>query len=167
MFKVARDVLGFTFFTFIITRGSVGWACVAHLSFCFDEILYIIFYRCFLPNFNSFDQMVLEEILLIGQSQTRTSHGGHVNFSTGKAFSEEKIFINWQTRNKNSVHLTKRFRGEEFLEIDHPETRIVYGGHICYQIGTQWTIFIENLPEMLPTKFRFIWLSAFKGEDFF
>jgi hypothetical protein len=21
-----------------ITRGSVGWACVAHLSFCFEEI---------------------------------------------------------------------------------------------------------------------------------
>jgi hypothetical protein len=20
-----------------VTRGSVGWACVAHLSFCFDE----------------------------------------------------------------------------------------------------------------------------------
>jgi hypothetical protein len=21
----------------VITRGSVGWACVAHLSFCFEE----------------------------------------------------------------------------------------------------------------------------------
>jgi len=21
----------------LLTRGSVGWACVAHLSFCFEE----------------------------------------------------------------------------------------------------------------------------------
>jgi hypothetical protein len=27
-------------------------------------------------------------------------------------------------------------------------------------------IFIEDLPRMLPTKFRFIWPSGFKGEDF-
>jgi hypothetical protein len=24
-----------------------------------------------------------------------------------------------------------RFRGEDFLEIHQPETRIAYGGHIC------------------------------------
>ena len=29
------------------------------------------------------------------------------------------------------------------------------------------TLFIENLPRMLPTKFRFIWPSGFRGEDFF
>ena len=23
------------------------------------------------------------------------------------------------------------FRGEDFLEIDQPETRIAYGGHVC------------------------------------
>jgi hypothetical protein len=28
------------------------------------------------------------------------------------------------------------FRGEEYLEIDQPETRIAYGDHICNQIGT-------------------------------
>ena len=27
-------------------------------------------------------------------------------------------------------------------------------------------IFIEDLPQMLPTKFRFIWPSGFRGEDF-
>ena len=26
------------------TRGSVGWACVAHLSFCFEETLYRTFH---------------------------------------------------------------------------------------------------------------------------
>jgi len=28
------------------TRGSVGWACVAHLSFCFEETLYRTCHRC-------------------------------------------------------------------------------------------------------------------------
>ena len=35
------------------------------------------------------------------------------------------------------------------------------------QIGNKWTIFIEDLPRMLPTKFQFIWPSGFRGEDFF
>ena len=31
-----------------------------------------------------------------------------------------------------SVHLTKRFQKRRFvLEIDQPETRIVYGSHVC------------------------------------
>jgi hypothetical protein len=29
------------------------------------------------------------------------------------------------------VHLAKRFRGENFLEINQSETRIVCGGHVC------------------------------------
>jgi hypothetical protein len=53
------------------------------------------------------------------------------------------------------------FRGEDFLEINQSETRIVCGGHVCKRIGTKWAIFIEDLP----TKFRFIWLSGFR-EDF-
>ena len=30
-----------------------------------------------------------------------------------------------------SVHLDKRFQRRRFLEIDQPETRIAYGGHVC------------------------------------
>ena len=56
-----------------------------------------------------------------------------------------------------SVHLGNRFRGEDYLEINQSETRIACGGHVCYWIGTKLAIFIENLPSMLPTKFRFIW----------
>jgi hypothetical protein len=33
-------------------------------------------------------------------------------------------------------------------------------------IGTKWAKFIEDLPQMLPTKLRFIWPSDFRGEDF-
>jgi hypothetical protein len=30
-----------------------------------------------------------------------------------------------------SVHLAKRFRGEELKKISQSETRIVCGGHVC------------------------------------
>jgi hypothetical protein len=30
-----------------------------------------------------------------------------------------------------SVHLAKRFQGEDYLEINQSETRIVCGGHVC------------------------------------
>jgi hypothetical protein len=46
---------------FLQTRGSVGWACVAHFSFCFEETLYRTFHRCFLWNFSSFGNSVTEE----------------------------------------------------------------------------------------------------------
>ena len=44
------------------TRGSVGWACVAHFSFCFQPTLHRTFHRFFLPNFGSFRYSVSEEI---------------------------------------------------------------------------------------------------------
>jgi hypothetical protein len=31
--------------------------------------------------------------------------------------------------------LPSGFRGEDYLEIDQSETRIVYGGHVCKRIG--------------------------------
>jgi hypothetical protein len=34
------------------------------------------------------------------------------------------------------------------------------------QIVNKWAIVIEDLPRILPTKFRFIWQSGFRGEDF-
>jgi hypothetical protein len=59
------------------------------------------------------------------------------------------------------------FRGEDFLEINQSETRIACGGHVCYRIGSNLAIFIEDIPMMLPNKFRFIWPSCYRGEDFF
>jgi len=61
------------------TRGSVVWACVAHLSLCFEETLYRIFHWCFLSNFCSFGHSVSENIFLeINQSETRIACDGHV-----------------------------------------------------------------------------------------
>jgi hypothetical protein len=65
-----------------------------------------------------------------------------------------------------SVHLAKRFQRRRFLEINRSETRIACGDHVCSRIGSKWAISIEDLPYMLPTKFRFIWKSGFIGEYF-
>ena len=58
------------------------------------------------------------------------------------------------------------FRGEDFLEINQSETRIVCGSQVCERIRTKCTFLIEDIPRMLPTKFRFIWQRGFRGEDF-
>ena len=64
-----------------------------------------------------------------------------------------------------SVHLAKRFHRRRFLEIGHSEIRIACGCHVCTWIGTKYAIFIKDLPYTLPTKFQFIWLRGFRGED--
>ena len=56
---------------------------------------------------------------------------------------------------------------KHFLEINQSEMRTACGGHVWWRIGTKLAIFIEDLQRMLPTKFRFIWPSVFRGEDFF
>jgi hypothetical protein len=58
------------------------------------------------------------------------------------------------------------FRRDDFLVINQSETIIVCGGNVCKRIRTKWAFFIEDLPRMLPTKFRFIWPSGCRGEDF-
>jgi hypothetical protein len=40
------------------------------------------------------------------------------------------------------------------------------GGHLGFPIGIKNIKFVEDLPRMLPTKFRFIWPSGFRGKDF-
>ena len=61
----------------------------------------------------------------------------------GQAVSEQKIFGNRPIRNKNCLWWP-------CLLMDRDKM----------------SNFIENLPQMLPTKFRFIWPSGFRGEDF-
>jgi hypothetical protein len=45
--------------------------------------------------------------------------------------------FNMEPSNQVSVHLAKQFQRRRFLEINQPETRIAYGGHVCYRIGTK------------------------------
>ena len=67
---------------------------------------------------------------------------------------------------KCRIILESGFRGEDVLEINQSETRITCDGHVCLWIETKWAFAIENLPYIHPTKFGFIWLSGFRGEDF-
>jgi hypothetical protein len=65
-----------------------------------------------------------------------------------------------------SVHLVKQLQRSRFLEINQSETRMACDGHVCKRIGTKFAIFIEELPRMLPAKFRLIWQSGFRGDDY-
>ena len=38
------------------------------------------------------------------------------------------------------------FEGEDLKKIGRSETRIACGGHVCYWIGTNLPIFIEDFP---------------------
>jgi hypothetical protein len=58
------------------------------------------------------------------------------------------------------------FRGEYFLAINQSETKIAFGDHVCEWIGTKLAIFLKDMPRMLPIKFRFIWPSGFREDDF-
>jgi hypothetical protein len=45
----------------------------------------------------------------------------------GSFYKEPSIDASYQV----SVHLAKQFQRRRFLEIDQPETKIAYGGHVC------------------------------------
>jgi len=45
-----------------------------------------------------------------------------------------------------AIHLAKRFQRRRFFKIGQSETIFVFGGHVCYRIGTKWAIYIEDLP---------------------
>jgi hypothetical protein len=95
-----------------------------------------------------------------------------VSIHLAKRFKRRRFFRNQPIRNKNglwrsclltdrdemcnlyrgpaidasyqvSVHLAKRFQMRRFLKIGQSETRIAYGGHVCWWIGTKWAIFIQ------------------------
>jgi hypothetical protein len=42
--------------------------------------------------------------------------------------------------------LAKWFQRRRLKKIGQSETRIAYGGHVCWWIGTKWTFFREDLP---------------------
>jgi hypothetical protein len=57
------------------------------------------------------------------------------------------------------------FRGEDFLEIDQSEKGLPMAAMFVNGSGQNVQSLIENLPQMLPAKYQFIWLRGFRGED--
>ena len=89
------------------TRGSMGWAWVVHLSFCFVETTKL--HRCFLPNFCSFGYSVSEKIFLeIDKSETRIACSGlwMDRDKMCNLYREPSIDASHQV----SVHLAKGFQ---------------------------------------------------------
>ena len=108
------------------TKGSVGWSCVAHLSFCSEETLYIIFHTCFLPNCCSFGYPILFRNQPIRNENCLWCPRLWTDWDKmNNLYREPSIHASDQV----SVHLAKRFQ-RRFLEIDQPETRIGCGGHV-------------------------------------
>jgi hypothetical protein len=62
--------------------------------------------------------------------------------------------------------LAKQSQRRRYLEIDQSETRMACGSHVYKRIGIKRAIFIDGLPRMLPAKFRIIWQSGFREEEF-
>ena len=101
----------------------MGWACVAHLSFCFDETVYRTFhgasYQVLVHLAKRFHQrrFFLE---ITNQKQKLSMVAMFVNAWGRNAHRGPSIDASYQV----SVHLAK-------LEINQSETRIACGGHVC------------------------------------
>ena len=77
--------------------------------------------------------------------------------SFGQTVIEEKNFLNQPIRNKSPMAtMFVNGSGQKEPSIDASYQVSVLNG---------LAIFIEDLPQMLPTKFQFIWLRGFRGED--
>ena len=61
-----------------------------------------------------------------------------------------------------SIHLAKRFQRRRLKQELSVVAMFVNGSEI-----NKLSIFIEDLPRTLPTKFRLIWPRGYRGEDFF
>jgi hypothetical protein len=63
------------------------------------------------------------------------------------------------------LYLAKKFQ-RRFKKIDQSESKIAYDSHVCKRIRTKWAHFIEDLPQMLPSRFQYIWPNSFRGKYF-
>ena len=57
------------------------------------------------------------------------------------------------------------FRGEDFQKSTNQEQELPVAAMFVNGSGRKLTLFIEDRPQILPSKFRFIWSSGFRGEE--
>ena len=131
-----------------------------------DEISNL--YACFLPNFSSFGKAVSKENIFFRNQLIRKQNG----LSRPCLLTDYKINEHLyrgpssDTSYQVLIHLAKRLQRRLFLEINQLERRMACGSHVCSRNGTTLPIFTEDIPQIPPTKFQFIWESGFRGDDF-
>jgi hypothetical protein len=64
------------------------------------------------------------------------------------------------------VHLAKRFQRRRFFRNQPIRNKNGLWWPCLLTDQDKITNFLEDLPQMLPTKFQFIWENGFRGEDF-
>ena len=122
------------------TRGSVGWACVAHLSFCFEETLYRTFHRCFLPNFCSFGYLVSEDLEITTSKNCLWCPWPCLLMDRDEMSNLNRgpfIDPSYQV----SVHYAKRFQRRRFLKSTNQKQELP----VVDMFVNGWAIIIEDL----------------------
>jgi hypothetical protein len=108
------------------------WACVTHLSFCFEETYYRTFHRCFPPIFGSFCYAVSEKkIFRNWLIWKRIACGGHVCLRIGTKWAIAIEDLSMMLPTMFWFIWLSGLRGVDFLEINQSEIRISCGGHVC------------------------------------
>ena len=97
------------------TRGSVDWACVALISFCFEETLYRTFHMCFLPNLVHFATRFQRKRFFNKSTNRKQKLPEAAMFGSDRdKISDLHRGPSIDASNQVSVHLEKRIREEFF-----------------------------------------------------
>ena len=131
-----------------------------------EQSLQRTFHRCFLPRFGSFGQAVSEEKIFFKSTNQKQELPVATMFVNGSEINEHhyrgpSIDASYQV----SVHLAKRFQ-RRFFRNQPIRNKNSLWWPCLLTIGMKRAMFIENSPQILSTKIRFIWPSGFRGEDF-
>ena len=81
--------------------------------------------------FNWLSSFREEKLKTIDQSETRITCGSHVCTRIGMKWTIFLEDLSYMLSTKFQFILENGFRGEDFLEINQSETRMVCGGHVC------------------------------------
>ena len=127
-----------------------------------DQSLQRTSHRCFLPNFSSFGKVVSENIFQKSTNQ-KQEWPVVVMFVNGSELNEQSIQRTFQGC---LIHLAKRLQRRTIFRNQPIRNKNDLWWPCLKTDRDEMSNFIEDLPQMLPTKFRSIWPSSFRGEDF-
>ena len=131
-----------------------------------EQSLQRAFHSCYLSSFGSFGQAVSEEKIVYESANQQHELPVLAMFVNRSKISNLYRGPSIDATYHVSVHLAKQFRSRRFVgNLPINNTNCLCWP--CLLTDPKLAIFIEGLPQMLPTTFRFIWSSGFRVEDFF